>query len=74
MSETQQDGAPASRRVDRGGGWNSADPAWVRAAPHNWNASSDRSNRVGFRCARTALRAPAAENVAGVLTAQRRAL
>src|SRR5262249_3560409 len=40
------------RRVVRGGGWESDDASWVRAALRERNDVLDRDNGVGFRCAR----------------------
>ena len=44
--------SPESRRVIRGGGWDSSTAAWVRAANRFWNVVSIRYNNVGFRCSR----------------------
>jgi formylglycine-generating enzyme required for sulfatase activity len=44
----------ASPRVNRGGGWGDSVPAWVRAAFRVGNDPADRSDYLGFRCARGA--------------------
>jgi formylglycine-generating enzyme required for sulfatase activity len=38
--------------VNRGGGWSSDNPSYVRAANRDWDGPGDRSYALGFRCAR----------------------
>ena len=74
MGETQQEGEAPILHVNRGGSWASSNRRWSSASYRGEDPPSTSGINVGFRCVRRALRAPAAENVAGVLTAQRRAL
>src|SRR5262249_7823342 len=39
-------------RVIRGGGWNGAQPSWVRPAFPYRDAPTKRSHGIGFRCAK----------------------
>lgn len=41
-----------SSRVNRGGGWGSVVPSWVRAADRGGVGQANRDNILGFRCAR----------------------
>ncbi|XXY47156.1 SUMF1/EgtB/PvdO family nonheme iron enzyme [Sorangium sp. So ce269] len=48
--------AEGEARVLRGGSWFSMNPAWVRAADRERHEPSWRGSRVGFRCARGAVK------------------
>ena len=57
--------AEGTRRVRRGGGWNSF-PLWARASFRNWNTPASRCVNLGFRVA-AAARPPRSESPAGSL-------
>ncbi|MBI5515990.1 MAG: SUMF1/EgtB/PvdO family nonheme iron enzyme [Deltaproteobacteria bacterium] len=47
-------GAPSgTARVNRGGGWDSGDPSWLRATERNGFLPTYRGVSLGFRCARS---------------------
>lgn len=51
MNPTTKPTPDPRRRVDRGGGWSSNVPWWVRAASRNSNVPANREFNTGFRCA-----------------------
>ncbi len=42
----------ATLRIARGGGWSTTDPTHLTGGVRNWRPAVDRTNSLGFRCAR----------------------